>query len=214
MTPRPAAVAALAVLAWLGLGRLGLAGVAQDNSAQDAVRRVEIGQRAPAFALRGADGRMHRLGDYAGKVVVLEWTSPVCPYTQMKYTSGAMQALQKQARADGDVWLSVDTAAPDRPGYLDPAAARARVRILHATVSAFLSDPKGTVGRRYGAKVTPTVFIIGPDGGLAYQGALDDGPETDDAKGRNYVRDALEDLAAHRPVRIPETRTYGCAVEY
>ena len=206
MTPRPAAVAAVAALVWLSL--------AGAVSAQDSLGRVEIGQRAPDFTLHGADGHSHRLGDYAGKVVVLEWTSPVCPYTEMKYKSGAMQALQDMARADGDVWLSIDTAGSDRPGYLSPAAAKARVKALHATVSAFLSDPQGKVGRLYGAKVTPTFFIIAPDGKLAYQGAMDDGPEVDDAKGQNYVRDALADLAAHRPARTPETRTYGCAVEY
>ena len=211
MTPRPAAVAVVAALAWLSLAG---AGFGQDSLGQDVLRRVEIGQRAPDFTLHGADGRPHRLADYAGKVVVLEWTSPVCPYTQMKYKSGAMQTLQAQARADGDVWLSIDTAAADRPGFLSPVAAKARIRAVHATVSAFLSDPQGKVGRLYGAKVTPTFFIIGPDGKLAYQGAMDDDPEVDDFKGRNYVRDALDDLAAHKPARTAETRTYGCAVEY
>jgi len=206
MTPRPAAVAAVAALA-----SLGLVGAAP---AQDGLGRVDIGQPAPNFILRGSDGRTHSLHDYAGKVVVLEWTSPVCPYTEMKYKSGAMQALQSAARADGDVWLSIDTAASDRPGYLSPKAAKARTATLHATVSAFLSDPQGKVGRLYGAKVTPTFFIVGPDGKLVYQGAMDDDPEVDDFKGRNYVRDALSDLAARKPVRTPETRTYGCAVEY
>lgn len=206
MPPRPSAVAALAALVWLG--------AAAAAPAEDSLGRVEIGQRAPDFALRGADGRVHRLADYAGKVVVLEWTSPVCPYTEMKYRSGAMQALQTRARADGDVWLSIDTAGPDRPGFLTPAAAKARVKALGASVSAFLSDPEGKIGRLYGAKVTPTFFIVAPDGRLAYQGAMDDDPEVDDFKGKNYVRDALADLADHRPVRTPETRTYGCGVEY
>jgi peroxiredoxin len=206
MTPRPPAVAAASVLLWLGL-----VGVV---CGQDSLGRLEIGQSAPDFTLNGADGRPHRLGDYGGKVVVLEWTSPVCPYTEMKYKSGAMQSLQAAAHTDGDAWLSIDTAGPDRPGYLSPAAAKARLKALHATVSAFLSDPEGKVGRLYGAKVTPTFFIIGPDGRLDYQGAMDDGPEVDDVKGRNYVRDALGDLAAGKPVRTPETRTYGCGVEY
>jgi len=203
MTPRPAAVAALA---WLGFAGSALA--------QDSLSRVEIGEPAPGFALMGSDGRMHRLEDYAGKVVVLEWTSPVCPYTEMKYKSGAMQALQAKARADGDVWLSIDTAASDRPGFLSPAAAKARVRALHAKVTAFLSDPMGKVGRLYGAKVTPSFFIIGRDGKLAYQGAMDDGPEVDDVTGKNYVRESLAELAAGTKVGTPETRTYGCAVEY
>lgn len=188
--------------------------LAAPAQAQDAVGRVEIAQRAPAFALTGADGQIHRLSDYAGKVMVLEWTSPVCPYTELKYRSGAMQRLQAQARRTGAVWLSIDTGAKDRLGYLSPKAAKARIAKLHATVDAFLSDPNGKVGRLYGAKVTPTFFILGKDGKLAYQGAMDDGPDSDDLKGRNYVRDALGDLAAGRPVRTSETRTYGCAVEY
>jgi peroxiredoxin len=205
-SPHRAVVVAVAAMAWLGLAG-GVCG-------QDALGRIEIGQHAPDFTLRGADGLPHRLADYAGAVVVLEWTSPVCPYTEMKYRSGAMQALQKMAHAEGDVWLSIDTAGPNRPGYLSPAAAKTRVETLHATVSAFLSDPEGKVARLYGARVTPTFFIIGPDGRLAYQGAMDDDPGADDIKGKNHVRDALGDLAAGNPVRIAETRPYGCGVEY
>jgi peroxiredoxin len=204
MTPRPTSVAALAAL-------VGLAGAA---GAQIPLGRVDIGQRAPDFTLEGADGHSHHLADYAGKVVVLEWMSPVCPFTALKYKSGAMQALQSQARKDGDVWLSINTSGPDRPGFLNPAAAKARIGRMHATVSAYLFDPDGKVGRLYGAKVTPTFFIIGPDGRLAYEGAMDDDPSVDDFAGKNYVREALDDLAAGRAVRTPETRTYGCGVEY
>ena len=206
MKPRPTSVAAIVTLAWLGC--------ASGGGAQITLSRVDIGQRAPDFTLEGADGRPHHLADYAGKVVVLEWMSPVCPFTTQKYKSGAMQALQNQARKDGDVWFSINTAAPSRPGYLNAAAARARIEATHATVSAYLSDPEGKVGMAYGAKVTPTFYIIGPDGRLAYEGAMDDDPNVDDFTGKNYVRDALGDLAAGRPVRTPETRTYGCGVEY
>jgi peroxiredoxin len=199
---------ASAVLAWL------FSCLAAPAASADELGRVEIGQPAPAFAAHGADGRIHRLADYAGKVVVLEWTSPVCPYTELKYKSGAMQAMQAKARAMGAVWLSIDTAAADRPGYLSPKAAKARIRKTHATVTDFLSDPDGRIGRVYGAKVTPTFFIIGRNGRLAYQGAMDDDPGIDDFKGKNYVRDALDDLGAGHAVRAPETRPYGCAVEY
>jgi len=208
VTTRSQIGAALAVSVWLFSCLLVAPAAAQE------LQRVEIGQAAPAFTAPGADGRPHRLTDYAGKVVVLEWTSPVCPYSQLKYKSGAMQALQAQARAMGAVWLSIDTAAPDRPGYLSPKAATARIRKTHAVVTAFLSDRTGNIGRAYGAKTTPTFFIIGKDGRLAYQGAMDDDPSVDDFKGRNYVRDALGDLAGGRAVRVAETKTYGCAVEY
>jgi peroxiredoxin len=180
----------------------------------DQLGRVEIGARAPAFDLIGADGRRHRLSDYTGKTVVLEWTSPVCPYTAMKYQSGAIQALQRQATAQGVVWLAIDTAAPGRPGYLSPRAMTERVAETNAVITAFLSDPDGKVGRAYGARTTPSFYIIGRDGRLAYQGAMDNDPRTDDLHGRNYVRAALNDLRAGRIVQTPETHPYGCAVEY
>jgi peroxiredoxin len=175
---------------------------------------VEIGAPAPDFDLPGSDGHRHRLSDYAGKTVVLEWTSPVCPYTAMKYKSGAMQALQRQAAEQGAVWISIDTAAPGRPGYLTPQAMMDRVAHYHATIAAFLSDPDGKIGRAYGAKTTPSFYIVGRGGRLAYQGAMDDDPSADDARGANYVRAALDDLRQGQAVKKAETHPYGCAVEY
>lgn len=183
-------------------------------AAAEGLGRVEIGQAAPDFTAMGADGHRHSLHAFAGRVVVLEWMSPVCPYTQLKYRSGAMQALQRQARRQGMVWLSIDTGAPGRPGYLSPSAAMAFARRRHSTVTAFLSDPDGKIGRLYGARTTPSFYIVGRDGRLAYQGAMDEDPGVDDAKGPNHVRDALDDLADGRAVRLPESRPYGCAVEY
>jgi hypothetical protein len=176
--------------------------------------RVDIGARAPAFSAKGADGRRHRLSDYAGKVVVLEWTSPACPFTQMKYAGGAMQALQAKAAAQGVAWLSIDTAAPDRAGYLTAAAARARVAKTHAKITAFLFDVDGHIGRAYGARTTPSFFIVGRDGKLAYQGAMDDAPGGEAASSGDFVKAALDDVAAGRPVTTAETAPYGCAVEY
>ena len=146
--------------------------------------------------------------------MVLEWTSPVCPYTAMKYKSGAMQALQRQAAAQGAVWISIDTAATGRPGYLTPQAMKERIAETHAVVTAFLSDPDGKVGRAYGAKTTPNFYIIRRDGRLAYQGAMDDDPSVDDLHGRNYVRAALDDIRQGQTIKDAETRPYGCAVEY
>jgi peroxiredoxin len=178
------------------------------------VGRLEIGAHAPGFTLSGADGRPHALSDYAGRIVVLEWTSPVCPYTAMKYRSGAVQTLQRRALKAGAAWLAIDTAAPGRPGHLTPVAATARIHRLHARVSAFLFDEDGAVGRLYGAKVTPSFFVIGRDGDLAYQGDLDPEPGDVAAPARNDLKAALDALAAGRPVRLAETRPYGCAVEY
>jgi peroxiredoxin len=208
MRARNQVAAAFALATWLSAFGLAASGHA------DELQRVEIGARAPNFDLAGADGHRHRLSDYAGKTVVLEWTSPVCPYTAMKYKSGAMQALQRQAAGQGAVWISIDTAAPGRPGYLTPRAMTDRLAETHAVATAFLSDPDGKVGRAYGAKTTPSFYIIGRDGRLEYQGAMDDDPSVDDLHGRNYIRAALDDIHSGRIVKDAETRPYGCAVEY
>jgi peroxiredoxin len=179
-----------------------------------ALSRVSIGAPAPAFEAVGADGKHHRLSDYRGKIVVLEWTSPVCPFTAVKYRSGAMQALQRYAAQHQVVWLSVDTAAADRAGYLSPAAANDRIAQTHAVVAGFLFDRSGNMARSFAAKTTPSFFIIDRHGNLAYQGAMDDENPDETKPAQNYVLDALEDLQAKIPVRTPETRPYGCGIEY
>jgi peroxiredoxin len=180
----------------------------------DSLSRVDIGATAPHFEATGADGKRHRLSDYRGKIVVLEWTSPVCPYTAVKYRNGAMQALQKYAADRQVVWLSVDTAAADRAGYLTAPAARKRIAETGATVSGFLFDANGKIARSYGAKTTPSFFIVDKTGKLAYEGAMDDENSADQAQPKNYVRDALDDLTANVTVRQPQTRPYGCGIEY
>jgi peroxiredoxin len=176
--------------------------------------RVNVGAQAPLFTAPGADGKQHSLRAYAGKLVVMEWTNPVCPFTAVKYKSGAMQALQHYAESQHIVWLSIDTAAPDRAGYLTPSAARMRIAQTHATVTAFLFDVDGKIARSYGAKTTPSFFVIDRDGKLAYQGAMDDQVFADQGEGREYMKSALDDLIAGRPVKYSETQPQGCAIEY
>lgn len=194
----------------IAIGGIGPAGLARATE----LTRVDVGAQAPQFSARGADGKPHRLRDFAGKLVVLEWTSPVCPFTAIKYKSGAMQALQRYAASQQIVWLSIDTAAPDKAGYLAPAAARARIAQTHATVTAFLFDVDGDIARSYGAKTTPSFFVVNRDGKLAYEGAMDDQVFADDAVGREYVKSALNDLVAGRRVQKTETQPQGCAIEY
>ena len=179
-----------------------------------ALGRVNIGAQAPMFAAKGADGKQHNLRDYAGKLVVLEWTNPVCPFTAVKYKSGAMQALQRYAAAHQVVWLSIDTAAPDRAGFLTPSAARTRIVHTQATVTAFLFDVDGSIARSYGAKTTPSFFVVDRDGRLAYEGAMDDQVFADQSAGHEYVKTALDDLIAGRRVKQAETLPQGCAIEY
>jgi hypothetical protein len=174
---------------------------------------VAVGQVPPDFNLLGSDGRHHRLSDYRGKVVVLEWTSPACPFTLAKYKSGQMQDAQKAAARQKVIWLSINTSQAGRPGYLTPKMAKARVATTGAKVTAFLLDD-GKIGRAYGAKTTPAGYIIGRNGKLLYQGAFDDDDMFRGEIHHNYVTEALDDLAAGRPVMTPESRQYGCPVEY
>jgi AhpC/TSA family len=203
-----ARAASIMSIAMAGMG--GPAGMAQATE----LSRVDVGAPAPQFTAKGADGKQHSLRDYAGKLVVLEWTSPVCPFTAIKYKSGAMQALQRYAVSRQIVWLSIDTAAPDKAGYLTPADARARIAQTHATVTAFLFDVDGNIARSYGAKTTPSFFVVNRDGKLSYEGAMDDQVFADDTVGREHVKIALDDLVAGRRVQKPETQPQGCAIEY
>ena len=174
---------------------------------------VTVGKPAPDFNLIGSDGRRHRLSDYRGKVVVLEWTGPACPFTAAKYKSGQLQAVEAIAAHQGVVWLSINTSHAGQPGFLTPATAKARVKDIGAKVTALLLDD-GKVARAYGVKATPTGYVIGRKGELLYQGAFDDDEMARGEIHRNYVTEALADVAANQPVGTPQTRTYGCPVEY
>jgi peroxiredoxin len=175
---------------------------------------VNIGAAAPAFTAKGTDGRQHSLKDFAGKLVVLEWTSPACPFTALKYKNGTMQALQRYAAAHDVVWLSIDTSAPGRAGYLTAAAARQRILNTQSTVTEFLFDLDGSIAGRYGAKTTPSFFVVDRTGKLAYQGAMDDQVFADQQAGHEYVKSALDDLISGRSVQHAETQPQGCAIEY
>ena len=190
------------------------AAIALPAAAVEPLQYVDIGAQAPAFSALGADGKRHALSDFPGKVVVLEWTSPACQFTAAKYKSGVMQNLQKRAASQGYVWLSVDTGRPGKPSYLTPDQANARIAKLRAKVTGFLFDTDGKIGRAYGAKTTPSFFIVGKDGKLLYQGAIDDDWGGPGKKARNFVSEAFDDLAAGRPLRTPKTRPYGCEVNY
>jgi peroxiredoxin len=176
-----------------------------------------IGQPAPAFSAVDADGRTRALADFKGKTVVLEWTNNGCPYVQKHYNSGNMQGLQKQATADGVVWLTLISSAPGFQGYLTGPQARQWKTKVGAASSDVLLDPKGTVGRTYGARATPHMFVIDKAGTLVYMGGIDDRPDADpdSLKGaKNYVSAALADVKAGRAVAQAATRPYGCSVKY
>ena len=174
------------------------------------------GDMAPAFTLVDADGTQRSLADFKGKTVVLEWTNEGCPYVKKHYT-GAMQALQREATADGVVWLTIISSAPTTQGYVEGEEARAWKAKHKAAFTHLLLDPTGEVGKRYDAKTTPDMRIIDPEGRLIFVGGIDDRPtnKVEDLQGaNNFVRAALADAKAGRPVQTAFAQPYGCAIKY
>jgi peroxiredoxin len=178
---------------------------------------VRVGDSAPDFTGAGSNGQTHKLSDYRGKFVVLEWTNNGCPYTQKHYNSGNMQALQKEWTAKGVVWLTILSSAPGEQGYMTAAEENTYIGKVHADPTAAILDPKGEIGREYSARTTPDMFVIDPSGKLIYAGAIDDHPTSDpeDIKAsKNYVSEALSEAMAGKPVATSSTRPYGCNVKY
>jgi peroxiredoxin len=178
---------------------------------------VRVGNAAPDFTGTDSNGKTHKLSEYQGKYVVLEWTNNGCPYTQKHYESGNMQALQKEWTAKGVVWFTVLSSAPGEQGYMTASQENAYVGKEHAAPTAVLLDPTGVIGHAYEAKTTPHMFVIAPSGKLIYAGAIDDHATTDpgDIKSsKNYVSDALSESMAGKPVATSYTRPYGCSVKY
>lgn len=182
-----------------------------------AEKQSVLGQAAPDFTLTDTNGVSHRLSDYLGNIVVLEWTNHQCPYVMKHYDSGNMQTLQKEATEDGVIWLSVASSALGKQGYTTDVEANKIIRQVGANASDRLLDPTGEIGHLYGAKTTPHMFVINAEGTLVYEGAIDDNPshkpETIE-NAENYVRSALADIKAGTPVKTPQSKPYGCAVKY
>lgn len=176
-----------------------------------------IGAAAPDFSLTDSNGKPHALADYKGKVVVLEWNNPDCPFVRKHYGSGNMQKQQAAATAAGVVWLMINSGASGKQGDLDGPAANAYVAKAGAKQTAYLLDADGKVGHLYGAKTTPHMFVIDKDGVLRYMGGIDSIASTDAddlAKATQYVPQALAELAAGKPVSMPTAQPYGCSVKY
>jgi peroxiredoxin len=200
-----------------GLGALAAAGGLTVSGRAEASAQAKVGAAAPAFTAPATTGTNHSLGDLRGKTVVLEWTNHDCPYVRKHYESGNMQALQREATGQGVVWLSIISSAPGTQGYVTPPQAEELTSSRKAAPTAVLLDPKGTVGKLYGATNTPHMYVIDKAGQLAYAGAIDDRPtsrKSDVHGANNYVRAALQSVAAGEPVKTPVTRAYGCTVKY
>jgi peroxiredoxin len=186
-------------------------------SAGAALAGVEVGQPAPDFSLPDTNGQAHQLSQYKGKWVVLEWYNPDCPFVRKHYGAGNMQALQKEFTAKGVVWLSIDSSAPGQEGNYPADKLNQIASSQGVARTALLLDPDGKVGHAYGAKTTPDMYIINPEGKLAYEGAIDSKASTSVADlkvATNYVKVALDDSMNGKSVPQTVTRPYGCSVKY
>jgi peroxiredoxin len=176
-----------------------------------------VGGSAPDFSLTDAKGKAHSLIDFKGKYVVLEWFNPECPFVKKHYGSGNMQKLQQEFTNKGVVWLTIDSSAPGLEGNLTPEQASNTINSWKTHQTALLLDPEGKAGRAYGAKNTPHMFVISPEGKIVYEGAIDSKPSpnpSDIPNSTNYVKVALEESLAGKPVSNPNTKPYGCSVKY
>jgi AhpC/TSA family len=182
-----------------------------------ALAEVQIGKPAPNFKANDVNGQVVSLSDFRGKTVVLEWNNPECPFVRKHYSSGNMQKTQAAAKKEGVVWLTINSSAPGKQGHVDGVKAKSMIATQQAQPTAYLLDPQGKLGNGYGAKTTPHMYIINPRGTLVYMGGIDDKPSPNPADvngARNHVLTALSELKAGKPVSVPTSRPYGCAVKY
>jgi peroxiredoxin len=186
--------------------------------ASPAFANVSVGQPAPNFTVASSSGKPVSLSDYKGKTVVLEWSNDTCPFVKKFYDQGNMQALQKRYTSAGVIWLTVSSSASGKPGFVaDTKAAQAWLASQKAQSTALLLDTKGDVGRLYGAKTTPHVFVIDPAGKLAYAGAMDSTPSADSADiatATPYLQNAVDAVIKGQPVTVASSKPYGCSVKY
>jgi peroxiredoxin len=176
-----------------------------------------VGKPAPAFETKDASGKVHKLSDYPKKWIVLEWFNKDCPYVKKHYGGGNMQKLQETYTGKGVIWLTVNSSAKGKQGYLEPSDALAVAKEKSMKSTATLLDPSGVVGKAYGAKTTPHMFVINPKGVVVYAGAIDNNDSADPsviAKSKNFVADALDAGLSGKKIATASARPYGCNVKY
>lgn len=198
-------------------GRKALLGLALGIASFGALAAANVGQPAPAFTAVGADGKPLSLEALRGKTVVLEWTNADCPFVKKHYESGNIPRLQEEEVAKGIVWLQVISSAPGQQGYVDGKTAAKLNEYRDAKPSNTVLDPDGKIGKLYGAQTTPHFFIVDAKGTLVYKGAIDSIASVDAgdiARADNYVKAALDSLAAGKKIEHASTKPYGCSVKY
>ncbi|MGI9086743.1 MAG: thioredoxin family protein [Chthoniobacterales bacterium] len=182
-----------------------------------AAESPKVGTAAPDFSLADAKGKTHSVSENKGKYVVLEWFNPECPFVKKHYGSGNIQKLQQEYSGKGVVWMSIDSSATGKEGSLTPEQASKQIADWKMSSTTLLLDPEGKAGQTYGAKNTPHMFVINPEGKIVYEGAIDSkatANPADLASATNYVKAALEESMAGKPVTNANTRPYGCSVKY
>lgn len=177
----------------------------------------EVGKPAPDFTLKDYEGKTHHLADYKGKIVVLEWFNPDCPFVKKSHTVGSLKGLAKRMTEKGVVWIGINSAGAGKQGHGPERIGEGKKAFGLENV--IVADESGQVGKTYGATNTPHMFVIDTQGVLAYRGAIDNSPDGEgesptDGKLRNHVEMAIEDLLAGRPVQVKESKAYGCSVKY
>ncbi len=180
-------------------------------------KELKPGKKVPTFSLTDSHGKIHHLTDYKGKYVVLEWVNYDCPFVKKHYNSGNMQKLQKAYTEKDVVWLSICSSAEGKQGHFEPDEINRRAVDHDASFSAYLIDADGKVGRWYGARTTPHMYIIDPEGKLVYAGGIDDIKSTNVAdipEANNYVAAALDAVLAGERIATPTSKPYGCSVKY
>ena len=178
---------------------------------------VAAGQAAPDFGLTDIQGKKRSLSEFKGKYVVLEWFNSQCPFVQKHYESGNMQGLQRKYGDKGVVWLTINSTSLDSSHYRDPARSQTIVKEWKIAAAALMLDADGTVGKAYGARTTPHLWVIDPQGKVIYTGGIDDRATfraADVQEARNYVAAALDESMAGKAVATPAAAPYGCSVKY
>ncbi len=188
------------------------------TTAMIAAHAATVGQAAPDFSLTDVNGKAVKLSEFKGKTVVLEWTNPGCPFVVKHYGSNNMQSLQKDATAKGVVWLAINSTEKNHTDYLAPAKLNAKMNgEWKAAASYLLMDESGKVGQAYTAKTTPHMYVIDPSGKLVFAGGIDDKRSANPADvktAKNFVRAALDETLAGKPVSVATATPYGCSVKY
>lgn len=178
---------------------------------------AKLNEQAPGFKLVDSNGKEHSLSDFKGKIVVLEWINFDCPFVQKHYNSKNMQSLQLKYTKKDVIWLSVCSSAEGKQGNFSDEEINKRIKNHNAKMTAYLIDADGKVGKMYGAKTTPHMYIIDKEGKLVYAGGIDDKASTDvdDIKdSKNYVSLALDELLDGKNVSLQSSKPYGCSVKY